>query len=73
MPAHIEMIRRDLAPDQLTLVEGIPTTTLARALLDCRDLVMGERLEEAARAAADRGLLRRREARDLLALLAASA
>ena len=69
LPDHIEMIRRNLDPEDLTSVEGIPTTTVARALLDCRDLMMGERLAEAARTAAARGLLRRREARETLKML----
>lgn len=66
LPDHIEVIRQDLEPDQLTCFEGIPTTTVARALLDCRGLAMGERLAEAAQAAAQRGLLLRREARAVL-------
>lgn len=73
LPDHIEVLQRDLAPGAITLAEGIPCTTVARALIDCRDLVMGDRLAEAAQAAARRGLLRRREARELLESLGAPA
>jgi hypothetical protein len=62
-----------LAPDDLTIYEGIPTTTITRALLDCRGLVMGERLVSAAREAATRGLLRRGEADRVIADLEATA
>lgn len=66
LPDYVELIRRELDPADLTVVEGIPATTVARALLDCRDLVMGDRLVEAAQQAADRGLLTRRKAREVL-------
>lgn len=62
LPATIELVRRRVEPDDLTEYEGIPSTTIARALLDCRGLVMDERLVDAAREAARRGLLPRREA-----------
>ncbi len=48
-------------PEDLTVYEGIPCTTVARALVDCIGIVMRERLIEAARDAAMRGLLRRNE------------
>lgn len=70
VPRHIEVIRRTLDPDELTVYEGIPSATVARALLDCRGLVMDERLVEAARTAARLGLLRRSEAAPVLAALA---
>ncbi|MEQ8717895.1 MAG: type IV toxin-antitoxin system AbiEi family antitoxin domain-containing protein [Acidimicrobiales bacterium] len=73
LPDRVEMIRRDLDPADLTRFEGVPTTTVARALVDCRDLVMGERLVDAAQEAAERGLLTRREGREILADLGASA
>jgi predicted transcriptional regulator of viral defense system len=62
LPAHIEVIQRHLEPRDLTMYEGIPSATVARALLDCRGLVMGERLLDAAQQAARVGLLRKREA-----------
>ncbi|MDZ7733540.1 MAG: hypothetical protein U5R31_11000 [Acidimicrobiia bacterium] len=72
LPDRVEMIRRDLDPADLTLFEGIPTTTVAQALIDCRDLVMGERLVGAAQEAAERGLLTRRKGREILDDLGAS-
>jgi predicted transcriptional regulator of viral defense system len=69
-PPHIEVIHRTIDSNDLTVYEGIPSTTVARALLDCRGLVMAERLIEAAQAAAQRGLLRRTEAERILAQLA---
>jgi hypothetical protein len=62
MPATIEIVRCHDRPDDLTVYEGIPATTVARALLDAREIVMTERLAEAAREARERGLLRRCEA-----------
>jgi len=72
-PANIKVIQRELDPHDLTVYEGIPTTTVAKALLDCRGLVMGERLLDAARSAAQQGLLRRSEARAVLVDLGAVA
>jgi hypothetical protein len=63
------VIERHLEPRDLTVYEGIPSATVARALLDCRGLVMGDRLLEAAHQAARVGLLRRREAGRVLAEL----
>jgi predicted transcriptional regulator of viral defense system len=67
LPDHIEAIQRALDGADLSVYEGIPTTTLARTLLDCRGLVMDERLVEATRQAARSGLLTRREAERVLA------
>lgn len=69
MPATIEVVPRRDRPDDLTVFEGIPATTLARAIRDARGVVMRDRLIAAAREAADRGLLRRREADEVLAEL----
>jgi predicted transcriptional regulator of viral defense system len=73
LPDHIEAIQRPLDGADLAVYEGIPTTTLARALLDCRGLVMDERLVEATRQAASSGLLTRRVADQVLAGLGAAA
>lgn len=73
LPATVEVIKRRLDSADLTEHEGIPTTTVARALLDCRDLIMADRLIDAAEEAARRGLLTRREARRVLAELGAAA
>ena len=72
LPDSIEVVRRRLDPQELTVYEGIPSATVARALLDCRGLVMGERLIDAAREAARRGLLRRSETDRILTELGAT-
>jgi predicted transcriptional regulator of viral defense system len=61
-PTHIPEADR-------TVYEGIPCTTVARALTDCIGIVMRERLIDAANDAAERGLLRRNERADVLAQL----
>lgn len=65
-PAPVEVVRRRLASEELTAHEGIPCTTVPRALRDCRGLIMASRLVEAANEARDRGLVRRREMAALL-------
>ena len=69
LPNTIEVVHRIDAPDDLTAYEGIPATTVARAILDARATVMTDRLADAAREARDRGLLRRHEAERVLAEL----
>lgn len=66
-PTPVEIIRRTLLEEDLTIYDGIPSTTVARALLDCRELIMRSRLLEAAHEARDEGLVRRREYDALLA------
>jgi predicted transcriptional regulator of viral defense system len=53
----IVILRSSLPADDLTHYFGIPSTTVARALIDSRDLVRGERLFEAAEQAHREGLL----------------
>jgi predicted transcriptional regulator of viral defense system len=65
----IEVVRVSLPPEDLEVYEHIPTTTVARALLDCVGIVMTDRLLEAAADAADRGLLRRQDRDRVLAQL----
>lgn len=65
LPDSIELIRRDVEPADLTTFEGIPSTTVRRALLDCRHIIMSDRLLDAAREAGRRGLVPRRQ-RDAL-------
>lgn len=72
-PDFLEVERRNLPADELTVYEGIPATTVARALLDCRGAIMDERLIEAAREAARTGLLRRRDAQRVLSDLGTTA
>ena len=73
LPAHIEVVQQTLNADELTEYEAIPSATVARALLDCRGLVMRERLLDAAHEAARRGLLTKRQARRVLAELGEAA
>ena len=63
---HIEIIHRVLEPADLTVYEGIPSTTVGRALLDCRPLIRGDRLRDATEEAARRGLLLRADAARIL-------
>jgi predicted transcriptional regulator of viral defense system len=72
VPDYIEIIKRHLPKGQLTTFEGIPATTVAQALLDCRELVMKERLIDAANEAAKKGLLTRRETAEVLRELEAA-
>ncbi len=65
----IEVVRVHVPPEDLGVYENIPTTTVARALLDCLGIVMTDRLIEAADDAADRGLLRRQDRERVLAHL----
>lgn len=57
-PRHdITLSQADLPDEDLTTYEGIPSTTVARALLDACGLLMTSRLQEAATEARDQGLL----------------
>ena len=67
LPPSIEVVRAHLAPDELTVYEGIPSATVARALRDCKATLMADRLADAFREARRRGLLRPREADRLAA------
>jgi len=73
LPPYIKLVHQRLEPNELTEYEGIPTATLARALLDCRGLIMHDRLVEAGREASRRGLLTRRESQRVLAELGEAA
>lgn len=73
LPPSIEVVRAHLAPDELTLYEGIPSATVARALRDCQAVLMADRLVDAFREARRRGLLRARDADRLAAELGIAA
>ena len=62
LPDFVEVVRRALPTDALTAYEGIPSTTVAQALIDCRGLVMTDRLREALKDAVAEGLVTRGEA-----------
>lgn len=68
-PQHVEVLRRQLPAKDLTTYGGIRSTTVARALLDCRDLLSHSQLVSAAEEAVHRGLLLRRERNDLIEAL----
>lgn len=57
LPAFIEVVERDVTEGELTTYEGLRSTTVAQALLDCRGRVMRERLRDGAREAWRKGLL----------------
>ena len=63
--ANIEVVWRTLPDCDLTAYEGIPSATVRRALLDCRELIMRERLVTAIDEAATQGLLTASEAVEL--------
>ena len=69
LPPTIEMVVVDVPPADREVYEGIPCTTVARALVDSIGIVMPERLLDAARDAAERGLMRRMEAASVIARL----
>lgn len=62
LPERIRVERRVLPSEDLTFYEGIHSTTVARAIHDCRATVMTERLLHAVREAEQQGLVTRREA-----------
>lgn len=53
----ITLIHAELPDEDVTTYKGIPSTTVARALLDARGLLTTSRLHEASTAARDQGLL----------------
>lgn len=69
LPPFVEVMRQELESAELTEYEGIPSATVARALMDCRTMVMTDRLIEATRDAAKRGLVRKRDVQRILAEL----
>ncbi|MCX6542668.1 MAG: hypothetical protein NTX77_13855 [Actinobacteria bacterium] len=66
LPAHVRLVRSNADAADLTEYDGIPSTTIERAIRDSIGSVMPERLADAARRAADEGLLRRSAADALL-------
>jgi len=59
LPAFVDVIHEPIEPKDVTVYEGIPSATVERALIDCKDMIMHERLIEATKEATRRGLLRR--------------
>lgn len=57
LPAFVEVVTKDVPEAELTTYEGLRSTTVAQALLDCRGVVMRERLRDGLREAWQKGLL----------------
>lgn len=72
LPGHVEAVRRRVGAQDRTTYDGIPSTTVTRALLDSRLLVAAGLLTEAADRAVERGLLLRRERHAVLDALEAA-
>lgn len=68
----LTIIHRKVPPRDLTRYFGIPSTTVARALLDSRNLITASRLIEAADEAMRRGLLLARERQEIVQQLRAA-
>jgi predicted transcriptional regulator of viral defense system len=68
-PHHMQVLRRQVPAEDLTTYQGIRSTTVARALLDCRELLSRAQLISAAEEAVRRGLLLRRERNELIEAL----
>lgn len=66
MPDFVEVVRQQIDPADLTIYEGVPSATIARALIDCREIVMHDRLLDAVATAQRKGLIRTREVQRVL-------
>lgn len=73
LPATVEIVHRDVRASDRTFHEGLPTMTVKAALLASQGRVMTDRLVDAAREAARRGLLRPAEEADVVARLSGAA
>ncbi|MDQ3691237.1 MAG: type IV toxin-antitoxin system AbiEi family antitoxin domain-containing protein [Chloroflexota bacterium] len=73
LPPAIEVLQQRIDPEDLTEYEGIPATTVAKAIHDARGVIMRDRLVEAAREAMQRGLMLRQEGNRVIGELEASA
>ena len=67
LPAWVDVVTENMAADDLTVYDGVPSATVARALVDCRGEVMTERLIDAVAEARGQGLLAAAEADHVLA------
>lgn len=61
LPEFIDLHEEEIPEADLTVYEGLRSTTVARALVDCRGQVMAERLLDGAKEAKAEGLLTARE------------
>jgi predicted transcriptional regulator of viral defense system len=62
IPNFVEVHQRTLPANEVEVFEAIPTTRVARAIIDSCGLVMTERLKEALAVARRQGLVTRKEA-----------
>jgi predicted transcriptional regulator of viral defense system len=72
LPPTVELVRRDVPADDIGEIEGIPAMTVEAAIRSSRGRVMSERLLDAVRAAAARGLIGPRQEERLRAELMAA-
>lgn len=72
-PKHLQLHRADVPPAEVELVEGIPVTTLERAILDCaREHLGRELIEQAIEEGRQSGRLSRNVAEKLSSQLLAA-
>lgn len=69
LPSHIEAVQRP-SGDATTIYDGIPSMTVADALLFCKGRIMPDRLGEALRDAAEQGLITNRDFNEIAKELA---
>lgn len=66
LPEFVQVLRQQIDPADLTMYEGVPSVTVAKALIDCRGTIMRDRLLDAVDQAKRVGLLRTREVQRVL-------
>jgi predicted transcriptional regulator of viral defense system len=66
LPKFVEVTMKQVTPEEITTIDGIPATTVERALQDCRDQIMPARFRVAVSDARKQGLITQREADRLL-------
>lgn len=69
LPRNVELVRTHHAPQDITAIEGVPTVSIPRAILDSVGRVMTDRLIDAAREANEKGLIGIGEMNSLIAEL----
>ena len=66
VPDFVEVVHQQIDPTDLTVYEGVPSATVARALIDCSKTIMRDRILDAVTSAKRTGLLRSREVQRIL-------
>jgi hypothetical protein len=72
LPGHIRLVRHRYDPDDVTVYDGVPSTTVRRAILDTVGTIPAHRLTEAVERATDEGFVRHRDRARLLGAIAAA-